>query len=571
VHQSAVVSRASGDRILASHVLSLWFMHAASKVLAIVSALCFGGCAGPDESAPIASALGGESSLRGQFDRASLHSGVPAELLATISYVQTRLQPVTPDEHAHGATAIAGLMGLAVSGDGPWTLDRAAAEVGLDADELVGELEVTGAAAILGRYGDDLGARANDLRSWRPVLVEIGGTQFADEVMQHMGRGWRGLDADRLFLVMTARDVGASVPDGVGTLTQGVGYPGAIWNPAHSSNYSNSSRGASAINYVVIHTTQGSYGGTISWFKNSSSNVSSHYVARSSDGELTQMVDDQDVAWHDGCFNTNSIGIEHEGFVNAPDVWYTEAMYTQSAKLTAWLCDTYGIPKDRAHIMGHAETPDCSDHTDPGSGWDWNHYMALVSSGGMPTFGANYVDQSAPSDMVSGQEAVVYFEFKNESNITWGLNDTRLGTADPMDRDSPFFVDGNWMSPSRATGADHSNYAPGAVGRFTFAIKAPAVDQPTTYTESFQLVQEGVQWFGPVVSMTITVTPEGWTEPDPDPDPNPDGPGPGDTDPDGPDPDGSESGGCSAGGGAPAGGCAILLLGVFVACSRRRR
>lgn len=546
-------------------------MRARSIGVAVAAALCLGGCLGlerPDPE-PMPSALGGDSALRGQFERASEQSGVPAEILATVAYVQTRLRAVTPDEHGHGAAPIRGMMGLAVENDAsPWTVARAAAELGVEPHELAGELEVAGAAAVLAHYGDDLGASRGDLQSWRAVLAEIGSEELAAEVMRQITRGWRGLDADGAWLVMTAREVSAAVSDGVGSLSLGVGYPGAIWNPAHSSNYSDGNRGASSINYIVIHTTQGSYSGAISWFKNASSNVSSHYILRSSDGQLTQMVDDRDVAWHDGCFNTNTIGIEHEGFVADPDVWYTEAMYTQSAKLTAWLADQYGIPKDRAHIMGHAETPDCSSHTDPGSGWDWNHYMALVSSGGQPTFGATYVSQSAPTEMVSGQEEVVYFELENQSNITWGLNETRLGTAEPMDRDSPFFVDGNWMSPNRATGADHSNYAPGSVGRFTFAIRAPQVDEPTTFTEQFQLVQEGVQWFGPVMSFTVTVTPEGWTPPeDPDPVDPGDAPGQGGTNPD---PEGGEAGGCSASGGAPTGGCAILLLGALVAYRRRR-
>jgi hypothetical protein len=248
-------------------------------------------------------------------------------------------------------------------------------------------------------------------------------------------------------------------------------------------------------------------------------------------------------------------------------------MYTESAKLTAWLADQYGVPKDRAHIMGHGEAPDCSSHTDPGSGWDWNHYMALVSSGGQPSFGAVYLANNVPEEMVSGQEEVVWFEFRNDSNVTWGLNETRLGTADPHDRESPFFVDGNWMSPSRPTGADHSNYGPGADGRFTFVMKAPEVEEPTEFVETYQLVQEGVEWFGPTVTVTINVIPEGWTDPDPndpeDPiDPN-DPMDPNDpTDPGDPDPD--AQGGCAAGGGAPGGACVILLLGAFLLGMRRR-
>src|SRR4029078_1230864 len=79
-------------------------------------------------------------------------------------------------------------------------------------------------------------------------------------------------------------------------------YAGALWSPAYSGNYQVASRGAAQINNIVIHTTQGSYSGTISWFKNAAANVSAHYVVRSSDGQITQMVDDKNIAWHDACF-----------------------------------------------------------------------------------------------------------------------------------------------------------------------------------------------------------------------------------------------------------------------------
>jgi uncharacterized protein (TIGR03382 family) len=246
--------------------------------------------------------------------------------------------------------------------------------------------------------------------------------------------------------------------------------------------------------------------------------------------------------------------------VQDPDAWYTEAMYTESARLTAWLADQYGIPKTREHIFGHGEAPDCSDHTDPGGGWDWAHYMDLVQRGGQPTYGAGPGAAEFPAEMVSGDEAVAWFEFVNESNVTWGLDETRLGTQEPQDRASPFFVDGNWMAPNRATGADHSSYGPGSVGRFTFAIVAPEVTETTTFTEAFQLVQEGVTWFGPVVRMTITVHPrDGGGDPGGDDAP---------FDPELDDGD-DASGGCSTGGGA--GGLGGVLLVLLVALRYRRR
>jgi len=57
-------------------------------------------------------------------------------------------------------------------------------------------------------------------------------------------------------------------------------------------------------------------------------------------------------------------------------------MYASSAKLTAYLADKYGIAKEHGPIIGHGEAPDCSDHTDPGPGWNWAHYIELVQSGG---------------------------------------------------------------------------------------------------------------------------------------------------------------------------------------------
>ena len=72
-----------------------------------------------------------------------------------------------------------------------------------------------------------------------------------------------------------------------------------------------------------------------------------------------------------------------------PGTWYTDAMYTESAKLTKWTADRHGIPKNRTHIIGHYEVAsNCNTggHTDPGSGWNWTKYMTLVN-GTAPTTG----------------------------------------------------------------------------------------------------------------------------------------------------------------------------------------
>nr|WP_293172273.1 peptidoglycan recognition family protein [Nannocystis sp.] len=153
-------------------------------------------------------------------------------------------------------------------------------------------------------------------------------------------------------------------------------YPlAAGFVPANAANFL--ANGMESFDYVVVHTMQGSYGGTISWFQNPNSQVSTHYVMRSGDGEVTQMVLDKDRGYHVGATNRYALGIEHEGFVADPGKWYTWAMYNSSARLTRWLTIKHDIPVDRDHIVGHVELPNQS-HTDPGPGWNWTLYMALI-------------------------------------------------------------------------------------------------------------------------------------------------------------------------------------------------
>ncbi|MFK4145941.1 N-acetylmuramoyl-L-alanine amidase [Streptomyces sp. NPDC004065] len=169
-------------------------------------------------------------------------------------------------------------------------------------------------------------------------------------------------------------------PARAGALPRFADYPPTEWLPASTSNYTASNRPTSySLNRVIIHVTQETYASTLAIFQNPLKKVSAHYVVRSADGHIAQCVREADVAWHAGNwdYNTRSIGIEHEGWVDRP-AYFTDALYEQSARLTAAVCDRYGIPKDRAHIIGHAEVPG-TDHTDPGPYWDWVRYIRLVN------------------------------------------------------------------------------------------------------------------------------------------------------------------------------------------------
>lgn len=492
-----------------------------------MASLLSGACVAPlsDSSAPRV-ALGGSSALVEVFTRVGAETGVPAELLATMSYVETRLRFVSAEEHGR---ATVGLLGMT-----PDDLRAGAALAGIsDAAALTDpEASVRAGAALLV-------SRDRSARTLVEFLALFGDDERA-ALTAALARGIDGRDAAGNRVTIAARP---ELEDdaGLGTVVQGLGsadYGPAAWSPAYAGNFATGNR--TKIDHIVIHDTEGSYAGTISWFKDPAAKVSAHYVIKSSTGAITQMVKEKDVAWHDACFNTTTVGIEHEGYAAKPELWFTEAMYIESAKLTAYLADKYSVPKERGFIVGHGEAPDCSDHTDPGPGWNWAHYMDLVKTGGAPTLLASDVTIDAPTALVSGETATVTITVTNTGNVAWDLDLTRIGTALPQDRESALFLDGDWLSPSRATGVD-ARVLPGETGTFTFEIVAPSVRESEVVDEAFQLVQDGETWFGPEMHVVFDVSPKG------------------------------DSGGCSAAGGGSAGtACAMLLLGV-VASRRRRR
>ncbi|MFC9608588.1 N-acetylmuramoyl-L-alanine amidase [Streptomyces niveus] len=155
-------------------------------------------------------------------------------------------------------------------------------------------------------------------------------------------------------------------------------HAGAEWVAASSANWRRADRPDDyTVDRVIIHVVQGSYSTALKVFKDPAHQAATHYVVRK-DGHVAQMIRELDVAYQAGnrAYNERGVGIEHEGFVDRPQD-FTDAMYRSSARLTAGICERYGIPVDRKHIIGHVEVPG-TDHTDPGPHWDWGRYMKLV-------------------------------------------------------------------------------------------------------------------------------------------------------------------------------------------------
>jgi hypothetical protein len=505
------------------------------------------GCTASNAPTPIARvAVAGESPIAEIFTRVARDTGVPVDLLAAVSWTETRFSFVTPSADSHAVQW--GPLGLTDTGAGPRDLHTGAVLAGVSDDAARTDLEasIRAGAALLRTYA---AAHGNDFEA---ALRDFGGDAFAYSVEHALARGIDGRDDAGRSVVVAARFDAAtsSSTPGLSSVTQAVGYAGAEWISAYSGNYGAGSRGVGDVKYIIIHDTEGSYDSTIAWFQDPAANVSAHYVVRSSDGHVAQMVDEKDIAWHVKCFNTNSVGIEHEGYSAQPQAWYTEAMYAESAKITAYLADKYGIAKEHntSAIMGHGEAPDCSDHTDPGPGWNWDHYMDLVRTGGASSFTAADVTIDAPDVLHSGELGTVTVTVDNTGSATWDLDATRVGTQDPEDRDSPFYVEGDWLSPSRATAVD-AQTAPGTSGTFTFQIRGPEVSEPTVFDESFSFIQEDVTWFGPTFHLVVQVRPAG-----------DDGSGD-DTG------DGDGSGGCNATSSSSLGFVFVALFGI----SRKRR
>jgi hypothetical protein len=357
---------------------------AAAGAIALSGALPSTAAPAPE---PTDSAVPGE--LAKAFESAAATYDVPREVLVGIGYAESHL-----DGH-HGQPSQDngyGLMHL-VSNPQNTTLSEAAKLTGLPVEKLSKDsaANITGAAAVLDSYADQAGLSGDarkDVAKWYTVVAQYShsadgptGRLYTDEVYRIIGEGVgsagvrtapQRVTPERGAYAKVA-PLGAKSPSSI----QAVDYPGAIWNAACTCNYRVGR--TSAITNIVIHVTQGSYAGTISWFKDPAAQVSAHYVIRSSDGQITQMVAEKDTAWHARDANPYSIGIEHEGFVDQPS-WFTDAMYRASAALTKNIAERRGIPKDRAHIKGHSEMPG-NDHTDPGPNWNWTYYMQLVNGG----------------------------------------------------------------------------------------------------------------------------------------------------------------------------------------------
>ncbi len=175
-----------------------------------------------------------------------------------------------------------------------------------------------------------------------------------------------------------------------------------IWRPAHRSNfYTASSRpySGAARRFVAIcyHTPEEPWDDnevTPAWFEDPRANASTNYYA-DSDGDLYQMVRDEDFAWAQGVrskdlilprpawwrdeyVSYNACMLSIESYAREIGETFTVGgrQFETVAAWTAFVCRRYGIPIDRTHHVGHSELT--RQKSDPGKDFPWAALLARV-------------------------------------------------------------------------------------------------------------------------------------------------------------------------------------------------
>lgn len=375
-----------------------------------------------------------EQNLTPVFESAAREFSVPASILKGIAFVETRWMHVRPEisheTESHMPPAY-GVMGLR---DDDWfghSLSESARLSGLPLSVVRGDpaANIRAAAALIAHLGskENVKPSSSDLLSWFDVLAKYPGIpqkelqgSYSERVFitLHDGYDQFGIEIEpveiELRAIATIR--ATKYPSEETFSPASEDYGPAVWDP--SPNFS--SRAGSPITNIIVHDTEGGFDGSVSWLKNPASQASAHYIFRSADGYLKQLVRETDKAWHVRCWNDWTIGIEHEGYVNNPS-YFTPVMYQQSALLVRHLTTRYGISRNRLKIVGHnvwqssvifpqLGWDNCNDHTDPGQFWNWDYYLSLIVSDSTPPAFTTYTPAANQQNVPVYKSVVIKFD-----------------------------------------------------------------------------------------------------------------------------------------------------------------
>lgn len=328
--------------------------------------------------------------IGGAFLEAADQTGVPVQLLLAISEVETGVQPVVGHEEFDGVAPAYGVMAL--RGE---RVTEAAAALGVTEALVRDDLatNVLAAATLLAGWADEGAIDTNDLGAWAPAVARYSGIPDYEAAREYVWFEVYAALADGVTVEGYSTDPVVATPNYPRPERYGArtGDSSTVWTA--SPNYS--SRSGAAVDYIVIHTCEGSYSGCWGWLTNSSSGVSAHYVVNDTGSEVRQLVDEANKAWHisanydcnynDGLdcsrngtsMNSISVGIEHAGY--ASQTSWDAGLLRRSAEITCGVATRHGVPIDENHIIGHGQMQPWN-REDPGASWPWSSYIAAVAS-----------------------------------------------------------------------------------------------------------------------------------------------------------------------------------------------
>jgi N-acetyl-anhydromuramyl-L-alanine amidase AmpD len=376
------------------------------------------------------------------FARAADEFGVPAALLKSVGYVETRWQMVRGEQEFPGQEPAFGIMAL--RGE---RLARGAqlARVTEDAARTSPEANIRAAAALLAEYARELEINRADLADWAGAVARY--SAIADpraqaiyvhnDVYAVLRSGVVGKTPEgQVVASILPVDVRANMaPPSSPLAAVAPDYPvsGTIWRP--SPNYNARPAGdIGKVAMVIIHTCEGSYTSCWSWLTNTQAQASAHYVVNESGSEISQLVRESDRAWHIAAtyncsLNSNvdcwrngyssnhfTVGIEHGGF--ASQTSFPSGQLDASARLSCDISKAHAIPRDRYHFVAHGQLQPYN-RTDPGPNWPWTDYMNRINAACGAVSGTSIIvdNNNANNNSATG---------RFESSTTWTAS---TGTA----------------------------------------------------------------------------------------------------------------------------------------------
>lgn len=491
---------------------------------------------------------------------------IPRGILEAISYTITRFTHVTYQpgdaESCMGIPKIYGVMGLMRDGGGVYrnNLTTISQLSGYSEKEILEspEINILAYAKAFSAIQKQLQIKADKVENQLPVLIAL--SELPDKDLPHnfpmnsflysvlsflnqknnqLQYGFPAYDIDLVnvlgmeqYAVLSAPFVKIEIPDSnqeknnKDLLT--TDYPPAIWNPAASCNFE--AGRSQAISAVVIHDMEGYYAGSIAWFQtcpcpSGCSNCSgyrpcgvgassAHYLIRSSDGQVTQMVLEADKAYHVGSENAYTIGIEHEGICGTnTSSYYSTNMYNSSANLVRDICTSYGINPLRTYwgasctcaqssaacqkgacikIKGHQMYPN-QTHTDPGIDWDWTRYYKLINNNpsitNYPPGCGNFYDSGGSAGNYANDERKVYV-FSNSNGGQVNVNFTAFNLE--ANWDYLFVYNGNNINApliGQYTGTNSPGSVTSTNGALCFEFRSDCSTTATGWEATYSICQ----------------------------------------------------------------------------------